>query len=113
MSRIGKMPIEISDKVNVTLKWNDVVIKWTLGELSFTFSKKVEVKQVENNLVVTPVDKSASALWWTTRSLLNNMVEWVTNWFKKSLEINWVGYKFEIQGQKLVLSIGYSHIHLL
>ena len=109
MSRIGKMPIEISDKVNVTLKDNNIVVKWTLGELSFTFSKEVEVKQEENMIIVTPMNKAANALWGTTRSLINNMVEWVTNWFKKSLEINWVGYKFEVQGQKLVLSIGYSH----
>ena len=60
-------------------------------------------------LIVTPKDKQANALWWTTRSLINNMVEWVTNWFKKSLEIVWVGYKFEVQWAKLVLSIGYSH----
>lgn len=109
MSRIGKMPIEISDKVNVTLKWNTIDIKWTLGELSFTFSKLVEVKQEENLLIVTPLSSEANALWWTTRSIINNMVEWVTNWFKKSLEIVGVGYKFEVQGNKLVLSIGYSH----
>jgi len=109
MSRIGKMPIEISDKVNITLKWNDISVKWTLGELSFTFSKMIEVKQEDNTLVVNPLDKSANALWGTTRAIINNMIEWVTNWFKKSLEINWVGYKFEAQWEKLVLSIGYSH----
>lgn len=109
MSRIGKLPIEISDKVNVTLTWNTIAVKWTLGELSFTFSKDVEVKQNENLIIVTPKDKQANALWWTTRAIINNMVEWVTKWYKKSLEIVWVGYKFEVQPWKLVLSIGYSH----
>ncbi len=109
MSRIGKLPIEISDKVQVTLNWNEVKIKWALGELSFVYSDKIDVKQVENSLVVIPKSDEAKALWGTTRAIINNMVEWVTNWFKKSLEINWVGYKFELQGNKLVLSIGYSH----
>jgi len=109
MSRIGKLPIEISDKVTVTLKWNEISVKWTLWELNFVYSDNVEVKQVENSIVVTPKSNEANALWWTTRAVINNMVEWVTNWFKKSLEINWVGYKFEVQWNKLVLSIGFSH----
>lgn len=109
MSRIGKLPIEISDKVEVTLNNNEIKVKWSLWELTFVYSDKVEVKQVENSIVVTPKSDEAKALWWTTRAIINNMVEWVTNWFKKSLEINWVGYKFEVQGTKLVLSIWFSH----
>lgn len=109
MSRIWKMPIVISDKVNVTLSGNNIKVKWEKWELSFDFSDKVEVKQEDNNLVVTPKDDSANALWGTTRSVINNMVIWVSEGFKKSLEINGVGYKFEVQWAKLVLSIGYSH----
>lgn len=109
MSRIGKMPIEFPNNVNITLKWNNIVVKGPLWELTFDFSNDVEIKQSENTLVVNPLSDSANAIWWTTRALINNMVIWVIDGFKKSLEINWVGYKFEVQGNILVLSIGYSH----
>ncbi len=109
MSRIGKAPIVVSDKVQVTISDNNIKVKGPLWELSFDYSSEVEVAQVENTVVVTPKNESANALWGTTRAIINNMVVWVTEGFKKSLEINWVGYKFEVQGQKLILSIGYSH----
>ncbi len=109
MSRIGKMPVVISDKVEVTLKDNNIKVKWPLWELSFDYSLKIEVKKVDNEVIVTPLDDSANALWGTTRSIINNMVVWVTEGYKKSLEIVWVGYKFEVAGSKLTLSIGYSH----
>lgn len=109
MSRIGKLPIELSDKVIATISWNNIKVKWPLWELSFDFSKDIEVKLNENTIVVNPLNDSAKALWGTSRSIINNMVIWVVEWYKKSLEINWVGYKFEVQWAKLVLSIGYSH----
>lgn len=109
MSRIGKLPIVLSDKVEVTLNGNDIKVKWPLGELSFTHTDSVEVKKEDNNLVVNPIWNDSSALWWTTRAVLNNMVEWVSTWFTKSLEISWVGYKFEVSWTKLILSVGFSH----
>jgi len=109
MSRIGKMPIVISDKAEVIISWNDLKIKWPLWELSFTYSEYVWVKKVENTLVVSKLNDSWKALWWTTRSIINNMMIWVIDGYKKTLEINWVGYKFEVINTKLVLSIGYSH----
>lgn len=109
MSRVGKLPVEYSDKVNVTLSWNNIKVKWPLWELSFDFLNEVEVKQDWNSVIVIPRNESANALWWTTRAIINNMVIWVTVWFKKSLEINWVGYKFEVQWNILVLSIWFSH----
>lgn len=109
MSRIGKLPIVLSDKVEVTLNGRDVKVKGPLWELSFTYSEVVEVVKEENNLVVNPLWEEAKALWGTTRAILNNMVVWVTEGYKKSLEIIWVGYKFEVQWSTLVLSIGLSH----
>ncbi len=109
MSRIGKLPIVISDKIEASINWNDVKVKGPLGELTFTHVNSVEVVKEENTLVVNKLNDSAKALWGTTRSILSNMVEGVTNGYKKSLEINWVGYKFEVQGAKLILSIGFSH----
>lgn len=109
MSRIGKLPVEFSDKVEVNLSWNEIKVKWPLWELSYTFSNKVEVLKEGNSVVVKPLTEEAKALWGTTRAIINNMVIWVTEGYKKSLEIVWVGYKFEISGNKLILSIGYSH----
>lgn len=109
MSRIGKLPIELSDKVNVDLSWNEIKVKWPLWELSYVFSDKVTVLKEDNSIVVKPVNDEAKALWGTTRAIISNMVIWVTEGYKKTLEINWVGYKFEVAGDKLILSIGYSH----
>ena len=109
MSRIGKLPIEISDKVEVTISWNNIKVKWPLWELSYTFSSEVEVKKEDNTIVSKPLNEEAKALWWTTRAIINNMVIWVTEGYKKALEINWVGYKFEVSWNKLILSIGLSH----
>ncbi len=110
MSRIGKAPVELSDKVEVTILDNNIKIKGALWELSFDFRFDfVEVKKEDNQIIVTPLSEKNSAMWGTTRAIINNMVIWVTKGYKKSLEINWVGYKFEVQGNKLILSIGFSH----
>jgi large subunit ribosomal protein L6 len=110
MSRIGKLPVVIPEKVEATIEGNVVKIKWPLWELSFAYlADKVEVKKEENSLIVTPLWEESRAFWWTTRAILNNMVIWVTEGYKKALEINWVGYKFDVQWDKIVLSIGYSH----
>ncbi len=109
MSRIGKVPITIPEKVTVKLTGNTIEVKGEKGNLRFDFSPKVIVKIEENEVMVSPIDESARALWGTTRSLIANMVEGVSVGYTKSLEINGVGYKFEVQGQKLILSIGFSH----
>ena len=109
MSRIWKMPIEISDKVKVEVKENTIKVSWPLWELSFNYSNLLDVKLEDKTIVVTPVSWETTPIWWTTRSIIDNMVTWVEKGFTKSLEINWVWYKFEVQGQKLILSIWYSH----
>jgi large subunit ribosomal protein L6 len=109
MSRIGKLPVVIPEKVEVQISGNTVHVKGEKGSLSFDFKSSVDVKVEEGNVIVSPKDDSAKALWGTTRSVIANMVEGVSNGFTKALEINGVGYKFEVQGQKLILSIGYSH----
>ena len=110
MSRIGKAPVELLDKVEATISWNNIKIKGPLWELSFDFRDDfVEIKKEGNQIIITPLSEKNSAMWGTTRAVINNMVIWVTEGYKKSLEINWVGYKFEVQGSKLVLSIGFSH----
>lgn len=109
MSRIGKLPVVLSEKAEATISANNITIKGPLGELSFDFSNEVEVTKEANTITVTPKSPSANALWGTTRAVINNMFIGVTEGYKKSLEINGVGYKFEAQGETLVLSVGFSH----
>lgn len=110
MSRIGKLPVLIPSWVEAKITDSQILVKGPKGSLTFDFvSTAVTVKVVEENVVVEPLSSDESALWWTTRARINNMVEGVTNWYKKSLEINWVGYKFEIQGKKIILSVWFSH----
>lgn len=110
MSRIGKLPITIPENVEVVLEKNKITVKWKLGTLVFDYSSKVEIKKDENTLVVSPLWEDAAALWGTTRAVVANMVEWVSKWFTKSLEINWVWFKFEVvSDKKVILSVWFSH----
>lgn len=109
MSRIGKLPITIPEKVEVKITWNLVEAKGEKGTLSFEFSNAVWVAVEDGNVIVSKLHDDGKALWGTTRAVIANMVEGVSVGYKKSLEINWVGYKFEVQWQKLILSIGFSH----
>lgn len=109
MSRIWKMPVVLVSDTEANINWNEIIIKWKKWTLNFIFSDNISVIKEENTIVVSKNNDSADALWGTTRSIINNMVQWVSEWFTKSLEIIWVWYKFEVQWQVLVLSIWYSH----
>lgn len=111
MSRIGLKVIEIPQGVELKLDGNNITVKGPKGELSKQFHKDMVVK-IEDNLVtvVRPSDqKEHRSLHGTTRTVINNMVEGVTKGFEKSLEINGVGYRAIKQGDKVVVSAGYSH----
>lgn len=111
MSRIGKKPIGIPDKVEVKLNGNTVEVKGPKGQLSYTFHKEVKIEKADKALNVTPANESASAraLWGMSRTLLGNMVTGVTTGFVKSLEFTGVGYKAAVSGSTLTLNLGYSH----
>ncbi len=112
MSRIGKLPIAIPAGVNVKLDGNNVLtVKGSKGTLTKQFHKDMIIKADASQIVVErPSDlKMHKALHGLTRTLINNMVEGVTNGFTKNLEINGVGYRAQKQGKKLVLTLGYSH----
>ena len=112
MSRIGNLPIDIPAGVTVTVDGNNLVsVKGAKGELSQSIHKDIKVK-VEDNVI--NVERSSDAkfqksLHGLSRSLVANMVEGVSKGFQKTLEINGVGYRAQKQGNKLVLTIGYSH----
>ncbi|PJF44896.1 MAG: 50S ribosomal protein L6 [Phototrophicales bacterium] len=111
MSRIGKMPIPIPNKVTVTINHNEVTVKGPKGELKRVFNPDITIRQEDDQLLVErPTDlQHHRALHGLTRALLNNMVVGVSEGFEKVLEIEGVGYRAELQGKNLVLHVGYSH----
>ena len=111
MSRIGKAPIEIPDGVSVKLDGQRCVVNGPKGELSMEVHSAIGVNQDSENLVVTrPSDTPQHrALHGLTRALLANMVIGVTEGFRKSLELRGTGYRAVLQGNQLVLNVGFSH----
>ena len=111
MSRIGKKPITIPAGVDVKLDGSKVTVKGPKGELSNTFNPDIAIAVEGTEIIVTrPSDnKNHRALHGLTRTLIANMVEGVTNGYKKELEVNGVGYRVQKQGKDLVMNLGYSH----
>ena len=112
MSRIGRLPIEFPASVSINISPdNTVSVKGPKGELSGTYHKDMQISVDGNVLTVTrPSDKKEHrALHGLTRALIANMITGVTEGFAKTLEIVGVGYRAQLQGKKLVLSLGYSH----
>lgn len=111
MSRIGKLPVDIPEKVQVSVADSVVKVKGPNGELEFTYPDTVTVEMIEKQVIVKPVseEKKAISMWGTARKLISNMVEGVSTGFTKSLEFNGVGYKAAVSGQNMTLNLGYSH----
>jgi large subunit ribosomal protein L6 len=111
MSRIGKQPITVPDGVEITIAPELVKVKGPKGELEERVSRDIGVAQENGEIVVTrSTDRGEHrALHGLTRSLIANMVEGVTSGFEKRLEIQGVGYRAQLQGDKIVLALGYSH----
>ena len=111
MSRVGKKIINIPTDVTVTFDGHTATVKGPKGELSRTFDEKMSFKQEENTIeVVRPSDsKDDRTVHGTTRALLNNMVQGVSQGYEKTLELVGVGYRAQMQGTNLVLNVGYSH----
>ncbi|MBT5094697.1 MAG: 50S ribosomal protein L6 [Halobacteriovoraceae bacterium] len=111
MSRIGKVPVALPDKVEVKINGAHVSVKGPKGQLEYTFTNFVKIEQVGKEVIVKPVDETqkARALWGTTRTLVGNMVTGVSDGFTKVLEFTGVGYKAAAKGDELVLNLGFSH----
>jgi large subunit ribosomal protein L6 len=111
MSRIGKAPIEVPSKVDITIEGNTVTVKGPLGQLTRTFRPEVEIVRDGNVIHVNRrnEDRQSRSLHGLSRTLLNNMVVGVNEGFKKNLEMVGVGYRAQVQGKKLVMQLGFSH----
>ena len=111
MSRIGKLPITVPNGVEVDLQGSMVTVKGPKGTLQREFSHVVDIKKEEDKIVVTRSsdEKYVRALHGTTRAVINNMVLGVSTGFERTLEIEGVGYKAELEGKNLVINVGYSH----
>jgi large subunit ribosomal protein L6 len=111
MSRIGRLPIAVPSGVDVTIEGRKVTVKGPKGSLSRELHPDMSISREDDTLVVTrPTEqKTHKQLHGLTRSLVNNMVVGVTDGYRKGLEITGVGYRAVKQGEKLVLSLGYSH----
>ncbi len=112
MSRIGKTPVSVPDGVKVTLNDGSVSVEGPKGKLMTTVPAKITVKVEGNELRVSRESDSPGdrAMHGLTRKLIGNMVEGVSQGFRRVLQINGVGYKAEVSGQKLNLTLGFSHL---
>ena len=110
MSRIGRQPIVIPSAVKVKIEGDRVTVSGPKGELSRQFHRDIDIRLDDGQLLVSrPSDRPEHrSLHGLTRSLLANMVTGVTEGFSKMLELHGVGYRVQMQGQKLVLQVGYS-----
>ena len=111
MSRIGKQPILIPDKVQAEIKDRIIKIKGPLGELSLDIPDILEAKIEDNNIIIKVIKKrtESNAFWGLFRAHIANMTKGVSEGFEKKLEINGVGYRASITGNIITLNVGYSH----
>ncbi|MFQ6057767.1 MAG: 50S ribosomal protein L6 [Anaerolineae bacterium] len=111
MSRIGRMPIPVPKDVEVKIEGSRVTVKGPKGQLTKSFHPDINISLQDRQIVVTRSSdhRLHRSLHGLTRALLANMVEGVSRGFSKRLVIEGVGYRAEMQGQTLVLSVGYSH----
>lgn len=111
MSRIGKHPVTIPSGVDVQLAERDITVKGSKGVLSMTFVDDVVVSREDDKIWVKPRNEGTRSrqMWGMQRTLLNNLVEGVSEGFSKKLEIVGVGYRAAVQGKNLKLNLGYSH----
>ena len=111
MSRIGKRPVSVPSGVTATVEGQTVKAKGPKGELSYVVNDEVLVKLEDGAISVDPRDntKDARSKWGMSRTMIENIVNGVTQGFEKKLEINGVGYRAAMQGKNLQLALGFSH----
>ncbi len=109
MSRVAKTPVALPSGVEANYKNSEITIKGSKGSLSQVIHSTVEISTEDNKVTFKPVTKDGWAMAGTMRALVNNMVVGVTNGFEKKLQLVGVGYRAKAQGNKLDLTLGFSH----
>ena len=111
MSRVGKLPVKIPDKVKVAVAGETVKVEGPKGKMSFPFNPKVAIAVANGEVQVTRPDESreAKGLHGLTRTLVKNAIEGVTKGYERGLEISGVGFKAELKGKDLHFTLGFSH----
>ena len=111
MSRIGKQPVLIPDKVKVTVNGGNVLVEGPKGKVQKSFAPVVKVTVADKKVTFAPTEDSrfAYAMYGTARSIVAGMVKGVTEGYSKDLEIQGVGFKANLKGSQLDLALGYSH----
>ena len=109
MSRVGKKPITLPSGVNVTINNNELEVKGPKGTLKTPIPEGVEFKMADGTLTAERANDDKAALHGLARALANNAVVGVTEGFTKQMDVVGVGYKADVQGKKIVFSLGYSH----
>jgi large subunit ribosomal protein L6 len=112
MSRIGKQPVIVPDKVKVTLTGNTVHVEGPKGKVSKAFAPVVKITVADKSVVVSPTEddsRFAKAMYGTVRSVIAGMVKGASEGYVKDLEIQGVGFKANLKGSTLDLALGYSH----
>ncbi len=111
MSRIGKKPIDISSGVDIKIEGNTVKVKGPKGELAWSYPESIKLSKGEGKLLVqrSGDSKSDRSLHGLSRSIVANMVTGVSHGYQRVLEITGIGYRAQVQGNKIVLTLGYSH----
>jgi large subunit ribosomal protein L6 len=111
MSRIANYPVDLPEKVEVSLGHNEISVKGPLGTLTRSLSPRVKIERIDNRLEFRVNDNSrqANALSGTVRALVANMVTGVTKGFERKLNLVGVGYRAQAQGDKINLTLGFSH----
>jgi large subunit ribosomal protein L6 len=111
MSRVGKVPVPVPQQVNISLKGDAIEVKGPKGVLRMNLPPRVQVEQQDAQLVVKPMGTARTdrAMHGLARALLANMVIGVTDGFEKVLQIEGVGYRANMEGDTLVMELGFSH----
>lgn len=109
MSRVANNPVELPSGVEVKLEGNDLTVKGSKGSLALSLNEDIQVSQDDNVLSFTYGDDKSKAMAGTTRALVNNMVKGVNEGWEKKLVLNGVGYRANVSGKKVNLTLGLSH----
>jgi large subunit ribosomal protein L6 len=111
MSRVGRMPVKVPEKVKVSVDGNVVKVEGPKGKMSFPFNQTVKVVVEKGEVLVTRPDESrlAKGLHGLTRTLVKNAVEGVVKGYERGLEITGVGFKAEVKGKQIHFTLGFSH----